>query len=82
MTIRIKGDPHPYEVADRQCIGRPCLNLHPIQVMGAAGAAGLRFTGRYRHACGLRDHHGCPQPLPEFDSKLAAERRRDGMRND
>ena len=81
MTIRIKGDPHPYEVADRQCIGRRCLNLHPIQVMGAAGAAGLRFTGRYRYACGRRDYHGCPQPLPEFDRKIAQERRKGGMKN-
>lgn len=82
MTIRIKGDPHHYEVKDRECIGRPCLNLHRVQVMGAAGAAGLRSTGRYRHCCARRDYHGCPLPIPEFEKGLAAERRRNGLRNE
>ena len=81
MTIRIKGDPHPYDVMDQQCIGRPCLNLHPVQVMGAAGSAGLRFTGRYRYCCGNRDYHGCPQPIPEYDPRLAAQRKLEGMKN-
>ena len=81
MTIRIKEDPHEYDVKDRECIGRPCLNLHPIQVMGAAGAAGLRFTGQYHYACGRRDYHGCPAPIPEYQRKLEAERRKEGMRN-
>ena len=80
MTIRIKGDPNPYAVKDSKCIGRPCLNLHPVQVMGAAGSSGLRSTGRYRYCCGRRDYHGCPQPIPEFDKRLAAERRKGGMR--
>ena len=80
MSIRIKGYPHPYEVRDRECIGRSCLNLHPIQVRGAT-ASGSRFTGRYRHACGRRDHHGCPNPTPDFDPELAKGRRREGMRN-
>ena len=80
MTIRIRGDKNPYEVLDRECIGRPCLNLHPVQVMGAS-ISGLRFTGRYRYCCGRRDYHGCPRPIPEYDARLAAERRKEGMRN-
>ena len=81
MSIRIKGDPHVYEVKDRQCIGRGCLALHPIQVRGAT-SSGSRSTGRYRYACGRRDYHGCPQPIPEFNPELAKQRQREeGMRN-
>ena len=79
MTIRIKGDAHEYQVMDGKCIGRPCLNLHPVQIMGAIGAAGKRFTGSYRYCCGRRDYHGCPQPLPEYEPELAKTRQQQGM---
>ena len=81
MSIRIKGDPHEYAVKDRECIGRPCLTLHPMQVRGATGGGGSRFTGRYRYGCGRRDYHGCPDPIPDFDAELAKERQKEGMRN-
>ena len=77
-TIRIKGDPHPYDVKDRECIGRPCLNLHPVSIRGAT-TSGSRFVG-YRYCCARRDYHGCPVPIPPFDQALAQERRQEGYR--
>lgn len=79
MAIKMKGDPHAYQVRDANCIGRPCLNLHPTAIRGATNS-GSRFSG-WKHTCARRDYYGCPQPIPEFDRKLAAERRKEGYRN-
>ena len=79
MAIKIKGEKQAYEVRDRNCIGRSCLNLHPIAIRGATNS-GSRFSG-WRYGCARRDYYGCPQPAPDFDRKLAAERRNQGMRN-
>lgn len=79
MKISVKGDKNPYEVRDRHCIGRPCLNLHPTQVRGAT-PSGSRFVG-WRYGCARRDYYGCPTPTPNPEPKLAAQRRRDGLRN-
>lgn len=78
-TIRIKGDKNPYDVKDRLCIGRPCLKLHPIQIRGAT-SSGSRFVG-YRYGCGTRDYNGCPLPVPNYDRKLAAQRKKEGLKN-
>lgn len=80
-TIRQKGDPHPYDVRDADCIGRPCLRLHPIAVRGATGS-GSRATGRFTYECGHRAYHGCPDPRPEADPGLTRQRRAEGMRTD
>ena len=79
MPIKIKGDKELYDVRDRHCIGRSCLNLHPIQIRGAT-SSGSRFVG-YRYACGRREYNGCPQPLPQHDRNLAKQRQADGMKN-
>lgn len=79
MAIKIKGDPHAYAVKDKDCIGRPCLNLHPTQIRGATGN-GSRATG-WRYGCARRDYHGCPLPIPAFDRQLASERRKEGFKN-
>ena len=78
-NIKQKGDRHPYAVRDEQCIGRECLNLHAVALRNAA-PGGSRTTG-YIHCCARREYQNCPIPLPAFDRKLAAERRREGMRN-
>jgi len=69
-----------YHVRDGGCIGRSCLNLHPVAIRGTT-AGGTRFTGRWAHECAQRYHHGCPQPIPEYDSKLAAKRRKSGFKS-
>lgn len=77
--ISKKGDKNKYDIRDKDCIGMPCLKLHPIQVRGAT-SYGSRSTGTYRYACATRDYRGCPQPIPGFDKDLAKERRKDGMK--
>ena len=69
-----------YEVRDKQCIGRPCLNIHRVSVRSAIGSSGTRFLG-YRDCCAHREYYSCPSPIPEFDRKLAAGRRKRGMKN-
>ena len=76
--IKIKGDQHRYDVRDQQCIGRECLNLHAV-AMRSPTTSGTRLTG-YTHCCARREYHNCPNPVPEFDRKLAAQRRKDGMK--
>lgn len=76
--VRIKGDKHHYDVKDKDCIGRPCLRVHPVQTL-APVASGYRSTGHTRYVCAERDYNGCPQPNPPFDKALAAQRRREGM---
>ena len=77
-VIRLKGDRSRYDVRDRQCIGRECLNVHRVSVRGAT-ASGSRLVG-YRDCCARRDYHGCPQPLPSYERAIAAKRRKEGMR--
>ena len=77
-TIKIKGDSNPYDVKDRDCIGRPCLNLHPVSIRGAT-TSGSRFVG-YRYCCARRDYQGCPVPIPPSEPELAKERRHEGYR--
>ena len=78
-TIRIKGDPNKYDVKDEQCIGRECLKLHPVSVRAPTNS-GSRLAG-YPHCCARREFENCPSPIPEFDRKLAAERRKEGLKN-
>ena len=78
-TIKIKGDPKPYDVKDRDCIGRPCLNLHPVSIRGAT-SSGSRLVG-YRNCCARRDYQGCPAPIPPFQKELAQERKQEGYKN-
>ena len=80
-ALRQRGDRHRYDVMDGDCIGRECLVLGPFTVMGAVGNGGYRNTGDVRFCCLTRAYHGCPQPLPAHEPELAAERRREGMRN-
>ena len=80
MSTIIISDKTHYLVRDPNCIGRPCLNIHRISIRGATGASGSRFVG-YRDCCARRDYYGCPSPIPEFDKKLAAERKKNGMKN-
>ena len=69
-----------YEVRDKQCIGRSCLNIHRVSVRSAIGSSGTRFLG-YRDCCARREYYNCPSPIPEFDKKLAATRKRQGMKS-
>ena len=78
-TIKIKGDPHKYDVKDKDCIGRPCLNLHAVSTRGAT-TSGSRLVG-YRHCCARRDYHGCPIPVPTFDKEVAKLNRAEGYTN-
>ena len=78
--IKIKGDSHRYDVRDRECIGLPCLNCHPIQARGATGSSGSRSLGYYHYGCATRNYRGCPQPIPDYDKNLAKERHADGMK--
>ena len=79
-TIRVKGDRNLYAVRDRECIGRACLRLHPIEVRGAT-SSGSRSTGRYTYECGERHYRGCPkEPDSAFSKVRAALRRNEGMR--
>lgn len=77
-VIRIKGDKHRYDVRAKECIGMPCLNVHQVSSR-APTMSGSRLVG-YRYCCARRDYDGCPNPLPEYDKALAAERRKEGMR--
>ena len=77
--IRNSSDSETYSVADAQCIGRKCLNLHAVGLRTPT-PSGSRLTG-YVNCCARREYHGCPTPVPEFDRQLAGRRRRLGLKN-
>ena len=72
--IRVVAERRNYDVRDGDCIGRWCLNLHPIDVRGGT-ASGSRYTGRQIYECAQRAYHGCPLPAPEYEPDLARDRR-------
>ena len=77
--IRNSADKKTYSVADAQCIGRECLNLHPVGLR-APTPSGSRLIG-YVNCCARREYHGCPTPVPEFNRQLAGRRQRLGLKN-
>ena len=77
--IYVRDDRKKYDVRDKDCLGRTCLRLYPIDIRGAT-SYGSRSTGRKAYECSCRYHFGCPRVLPEFDKNLARERRKEGMR--
>ena len=79
-VIRIKGDKAKYDVRSKDCIGLPCLKLHAVSIRSAMSSGGSRLAG-YRHCCARREYENCPQPIPEFDKALAAQRRKEGYKN-
>ena len=70
-VTRIKGNPNNYDVKDRDCIGRPHLNLHPVSIRGAT-TSGSRLVG-YQHCCSRRNYYSCPNPVPAFEKALTQE---------
>ena len=79
IQIKVKGEKKPYAVRDADCIGRSCLNLHPIAARGATNS-GSRFAGYYHYECATRCYRGCPQPTPAPEKELAKQRRKEGMK--
>lgn len=55
--INITEKPPQYDFLDAKCIGRRCF--HPAVFEGG------------RAMCSNRKHHGCPDPLPEYDADNA-----------
>jgi len=78
--LRKVGEKGRYSVRDRECIGRKCLALGRFETRGAVGGGVTRNTGGFTFCCMNRAYHGCPSPLPEFDKKLASERKSKGVR--
>jgi hypothetical protein len=78
-TIKFAGA--AYDVRDRECIGRLCLQLGRYQHRGAIGASGSRNTGAVTPCCVFRAYHGCPsaEKFP-FDPVLARDRKRAGYK--
>ena len=77
--IYVRADRKKYDVLEKECLGRTCLRLYPIDIRGAT-SSGSRNTGRKAYECAYRYHFGCPRDLPEFNKDLARERRKEGMR--
>ena len=76
-TIKYEGE--KYDVRDRLCIGRPCLQLGLYQHRGATMLGGRNI--RARIACCLhRAYHGCPDQNFEYDAAMARQRKDEGCK--
>jgi hypothetical protein len=68
-----------YDVLDRDCLGRECLQLGHFQTRGAT-LSGSRNTGDSKPCCMRRAYHGCPTPLPPPTHDLIDQRKAEGLK--
>ena len=59
--VNINHAPPQFDFLDDDCIGRPCFRPVSISFIQNGGPPGCRERAVY----------GCPDPLPEFDTKRA-----------
>ena len=80
--LRYKGTKTKYNVLDAQCIGRTCLVLGMYQHRSMCAGGGSRNTGSADTPCCMtRAYRGCPDTaVNEYSGELAAERKREGLR--